>query len=190
MAEVDSAQALQDVIDHAMDQRHVSATAMNSESSRSHLIISVLIETVHAITGRPTVGKLSLVDLAGSERVGKSGVSGEGMEEAMAINKSLSALGDVVNALTTGAKHVPYRNHKLTTLMSDSIGGNAKTLMFVNLSPADYNAEESHSSLLYAERVKKVKNSSAKTVETAEIKALKDQLAKLKKLQGGKKKKG
>ena len=97
-------------------------------------------------------------------------------------------LGDVVNALTTGAKHIPYRNHKLTTLMSDSIGGNAKTLMFVNLSPADYNAEESHSSLLYAERVKKVKNSSAKTVETQEIKALKDQLAKLKKLQAGKKK--
>ena len=163
---------------------------MNSESSRSHLICTVLIRTVNADTGAALAGKLTLVDLAGSERVGKSGVTGEGMEEAKSINKSLSALGDVISALTTGAKHIPYRNHPLTQLKSDSLGGNAKTLMFVNLSPADYNAEESHSSLLYAERVKKVKNSSAKTVETAEIKALKDQLAKLKKLQGGKKKKG
>ena len=182
MAEVDSAQALQDVIDHAMDQRHVSATAMNSESSRSHLIISVLIETVHAITGRPTVGKLSLVDLAGSERVGKSGVSGEGMEEAMAINKSLSALGDVMNALTSGTKHIPYRNHPLTQMMSDSLGGNAKTLMFVNFSPADYNKAETESSLNFAERVKKVKNKANKAVQSKEVAALKKQLAEMQKM--------
>jgi len=182
VAEVDSAQALQDVIDHAMDQRHVSATAMNSESSRSHLIISVLIETVHAITGRPTIGKLSLVDLAGSERVGKSGVSGEGMEEAMAINKSLSALGDVMNALTSGTKHIPYRNHPLTQMMSDSLGGNAKTLMFVNFSPADYNKAETESSLNFAERVKKVKNKANKAVQSKEVAALKKQLAEMQKM--------
>ena len=118
----------------------------------------------------------------------RSMAEGQRAKEAIEINKSLTALGDVIEALTSGKPHIPYRNHKLTQLMMDSIGGNAKTLMFVNLSPADYNADESHSSLLYAERVKKVKNSSAKTVETQEIKALKDQLAKLKKLQAGKKK--
>ena len=188
--EADDAVSLLRLLDKGIANRHTASTKMNSESSRSHLVSAIIIENTNLKTNVTSCGKLTLVDLAGSERVGKTGATGDTMKEAMAINKSLSALGDVVNALTTGAKHVPYRNHKLTTLMSDSIGGNAKTLMFVNLSPADYNAEESHSSLLYAERVKKVKNSSAKTVETAEIKALKDQLAKLKKLQGGKKKKG
>ena len=75
-----------------------------------------------------------------------------------AINKSLTALGDVIAALTTGSKHIPYRNHPLTMLMSDSLGGNAKTLMFVNISPLVDNVDESLSSLQYASRVKKVSN--------------------------------
>ena len=95
-------------------------------------------------TGNETIGKLTLVDLAGSERVDKSGAAGEVLKEAQSINKSLSALGDVIAALTSGQQHVPYRNHPLTMLMSDSLGGNAKTLMFVNCSPADYNVLESN----------------------------------------------
>merc|ERR1712182_151908 len=83
-------------------------------------------------------------------------MGGEQLKEAIAINKSLSALGDVIEALTTNAKAVPYRNHKLTQLMSDSLGGNAKTLMFVNLSPTAWNAQETLSSLVYATRAKQV----------------------------------
>lgn len=93
--------------------------------------------------------QLSLVDLAGSERVKKSGSSGETLKEAQSINKSLSALGDVISALATDEQHIPYRNHKLTMLMSDSLGGNAKALMFVNISPAGSNLEETHNSLWY-----------------------------------------
>jgi hypothetical protein len=84
----------------------------------------------------------------------------------------------VIAALTSGAKHVPYRNHPLTMLMSDSLGGNAKTLMVVNVSPADYNVDETQSSLVYATRVKKVSNRSTKNIETAQIKMLKKQLEK------------
>lgn len=93
--------------------------------------------------------QLSFVDLAGSERVKKSGSSGSQLKEAQSINKSLSALGDVISALSSGGQHIPYRNHKLTMLMSDSLGGNAKTLMFVNVSPAESNLDETYNSLTY-----------------------------------------
>lgn len=84
------------------------------------------------------------------------------MKEAQAINKSLSALGDVISSLATGNGHVPYRNHKLTMLMSDSLGGNAKTLMFVNVSPTDSNVDETQNSLVYATRVRAIKNDPSK----------------------------
>jgi hypothetical protein len=108
------------------------------------------------------------------------------MKEAQSINKSLSAIGDVIAALTSGQNHIPYRNHPLTMLMSDSIGGNAKTLMFVNTSPADYNLQESDSSLKFASRCKDITNavSASGGVQTAQMNALKKELAKLKK--GGK----
>ncbi|RYH20701.1 hypothetical protein EON65_22695 [archaeon] len=117
----------------------------------------------------------------------KSGATGDQLKEAQSINKSLSALGDVISALTTSQQHVPYRNHPLTMLMSDSIGGNAKTLMFVNTSPADYNAPESNSSLAFASRCKDVTNAvaAAPGVQAAQINALKKELAKLKKPGGG-----
>ncbi len=113
----------------------------------------------------------------------KSGATGEQLKEAQSINKSLSALGDVISALTTNAKHTPYRNHPLTMLMSDSLGGNAKTLMFVNTSPADYNVPESVSSLTFAVRCKDITNAVAAGpgVQAAEMSALKKELAKLKK---------
>ena len=88
-------------------------------------------------------------------------------------------LFDVIQALTTNSKHIPYRNHPLTQLMADSIGGNAKTLMFVNVSPANYNVQESKESLRWATRVKQVENRSQKRMETKAIRALKAQLAKL-----------
>jgi len=149
---VSSHRELMAVIDGGLKRRHVAGTQMNRESSRSHLVMSVVIEAVNLQTQIATKGKLSFVDLAGSERLKKSQSTGEQLKEAQAINKSLSALGDVISALATDSPHIPYRNHKLTMLMSDSLGGNAKTLMFVNASPTDNNVEETQNSLQYATR--------------------------------------
>lgn len=131
---------LLDIFHRGSQGRTSSSTKMNAESSRSHMITSVVISLTNRRTGKSVHGKLTLVDLAGSERVSKSGADGHQLKEAQSINKSLSALGDVIGALTTGGRqHIPYRNHPLTMLMSDSIGGNAKTLMFLCCSPAEYN---------------------------------------------------
>merc|ERR1712232_588893 len=101
-------------------------------------------------------------DLAGSERLKKSEVTGEEQKEAIEINKSLTALGDVIEALTKQSRTIPYRNHKLTEVMQDALGGTAKTLMFVNCSPASSNAEETMMSLKYATRTKKITNQQKK----------------------------
>lgn len=122
--------------------RHVGSTKMNSESSRSHLMFCLVLQVFNKQTRKTTSGKLSLIDLAGSERVGKTGATEDRLKEAQSINKSLSALGNVISALSSGEKWIPYRDHKLTMLLADSLGGNAKTLMFVNISPAGYNLEE------------------------------------------------
>mmetsp|Transcript_805 Transcript_805/g.1310 ORF Transcript_805/g.1310 Transcript_805/m.1310 type:complete len:360 (+) Transcript_805:515-1594(+) len=175
-----SAQDLLTIFTRGLQQRHTSATNMNAESSRSHLIFTILIETCNTQTTVRTLGKLSLVDLAGSERVGKSGATDQTLKEAQSINKSLSALGDVISALSSGQDHIPSRNHKLTMLMSDSIGGNAKTLMFVNVSPTSYNVDETINSLQYAQRVKTITNNAQTTVESKEIQRLKAIIADLK----------
>ena len=189
---VASAAALQEVLDRAVARRHVSSTLMNAESSRSHLIFQIEIRTVVKRSGVALAGKLTLVDLAGSEKVDKSGATGDALKEAMAINKSLSALGDVISMLNAAQQekekagknaksvYIPYRSHPLTHLMSDSLGGNAKTLMFVNLSPADYNLSETKSSLQYAARVKKVTNKKDEGHLSHEVVSLKAQLAELK----------
>ena len=156
---------IQEVIDAGLSVRKVTSTKMNVESSRSHLIFSLIIETTDLQTQTVTKGKLSFVDLAGSERLKKSGATGDTMKEA-SHNKSLSALGNVISALATEQAHIPYRDHKLTMLMSDSLGGNAKTLMFVNVSPTDGNLEETQNSLTYATRVRTIKNGPLKTLPT------------------------
>ncbi|KAJ7555016.1 hypothetical protein O6H91_05G018800 [Diphasiastrum complanatum] len=149
---------LEEIFTKGLDKRHTHGTVINAESSRSHLILSIVIESTNLQTKTVHKGKLSFVDLAGSERVKKSGSAGEQLKEAQSINKSLSALGGVISALAIGVSHIPYRNHKLTQLMSDSLGGNAKTLMFVNLSPTDANLSESYDSLRYATRVRTITN--------------------------------
>lgn len=173
VVEVTSATQLMNEIAEGQKSRHVSSTQMNRESSRSHLIMSVLLESTNLQTQAVTHGKLSFVDLAGSERIKKSGSVGEQMREAQAINKSLSALGDVISALASEQGHIPFRNHKLTMLMSDSLGGNAKTLMFVNVSPTDSNLDESQNSLLYAQRVRTIKNEARKNEDSSAVVALK-----------------
>ena len=158
----------------------MASTNMNAESSRSHLVIGIIIESINKTNGNVLKGKLSLVDLAGSERVAKTGATAEQLKEANSINKSLSALGDVISALSTEQSFIPYRNNKLTQLMQDSLGGNAKTLMFVNISPADYNADETVISLTYASRVKLITNDASKNADNKEIARLKGVIAKLK----------
>merc|ERR1719316_396593 len=156
--EVRSAQELTAVLERGNEQRTTAATAMNSESSRSHLLLIIKIVSVNKETKEQLRGKILLCDLAGSERLKKSEVSGDMQKEAIEINKSLTALGDVIEALTKKQKQVPYRNHKLTQVMQDSLGGTAKTLMFVTCSPAESNTDETIMSLKYAARAKKITN--------------------------------
>mmetsp|Transcript_21885 Transcript_21885/g.33272 ORF Transcript_21885/g.33272 Transcript_21885/m.33272 type:complete len:749 (-) Transcript_21885:209-2455(-) len=182
--EVDNVIDLLKLFKTGSETRSTAATKMNADSSRSHLIISVVTKMVKKTTGRVTRGKLTICDLAGSERVGKSGSKGRQLKEAQSINKSLSALNGVINSLTTGSKHIPYRNHPLTMLMSDSIGGNSKTLMFVCCSPESGNCSESTNSLDFAKRCKNVTNNVKPTAgDILQIKKLKAEVARLKKQQ-------
>ncbi|KAG1656085.1 Osmotic avoidance abnormal protein 3 [Nymphon striatum] len=142
--------------------RSVGATLMNADSSRSHSIFTIYLETMqNRDDGQEHIrkGKLNLVDLAGSERQAKTGATGDRLKEATKINLSLSALGNVISALVDGkSKHIPYRDSKLTRLLQDSLGGNTKTLMVACLSPADNNYDETLSTLRYANRAKNIKN--------------------------------
>jgi len=154
-------------IDKAMStgikHRKTGETAMNKESSRSHSIFVIYIETAEEKedkTGQKIkAGKLNLVDLAGSERQDKTHATGDRLKEANKINLSLSALGNVISALVDGkSTHVPYRDSKLTRLLQDSLGGNTKTVMIAALSPVDDNYDETLSTLRYADRAKKIQN--------------------------------
>ncbi|KAM8760480.1 putative LOC110439812 homolog [Acanthopagrus schlegelii] len=177
--EASSAQELYALFQQACANRHISATKMNVESSRSHLIIGIMVESRNLTNGSVSTGKLSLVDLAGSERAAKTGAKDHQLKEANSINKSLSALGDVISALSSDLPHVPYRNSKLTQVMQDSLGGNAKTLMIVNISPSECNLEETLTSLIYATRVKAITNNVQRNVDSKEIAQLKEVIMKL-----------
>lgn len=139
--------------------RVVAHTNMNAESSRSHSIFQLTIEQKDTVTGKTKMGRLFLVDLAGSEKVGKTGATGQTLEEAKKINKSLSALGMVINALTDGkSTHIPYRDSKLTRILQESLGGNSRTTLIINCSPALFNAAETVSTLRFGMRAKSIKN--------------------------------
>lgn len=140
--------------------RVISSTRMNRESSRSHSVFIITIEQRNTMTGSMKSGKLFLVDLAGSEKVGKTRAQGQTLKEAQHINKSLSALGGVMNALTSGNvnTHIPYRDSKLTRLLQDSLGGNSETTLLVCASSSSYNSEETISTLRFGTRAKSIKN--------------------------------
>ncbi|WVO17001.1 hypothetical protein L204_104687 [Cryptococcus depauperatus] len=155
--------------------RVVSSTNMNAESSRSHSIFVVGIHQRNTDTGSQKSGNLYLVDLAGSEKVGKTGATGQTLEEAKKINKSLSALGMVINALTDGkSQHVPYRDSKLTRILQESLGGNSRTTLIINCSPATYNEPETLSTLRFGMRAKSIKNKARVNMEMspAELKGM------------------
>ncbi|XP_023188658.1 kinesin-like protein KIFC3 isoform X5 [Xiphophorus maculatus] len=141
--------------------RATACTNLNEHSSRSHALLIITVSGFNTTTGTRTQGKLNLVDLAGSERIGKSGAEGSRLREAQCINKSLSALGDVISALRTRHAHVPFRNSRLTYLLQDSLSGDSKTLMMVQVSPLPGNVSESVCSLKFAQRVRSVELNSA-----------------------------
>ena len=167
---------------HAQKLRSTSSTDMNERSSRSHALLIVYVTGTNLSTGVTTKGKLNLIDLAGSERVAKSGAidDKDRFKEATNINRSLSCLGDVIHALGSKQKHVPYRNSKLTHLLQDSLGGSAKTIMVVQVAPVVKNVDESVNSLNFATRVRAVELGQAKKkTESAEVSALKKKLKEL-----------
>jgi len=156
---VKSIDEIQEFMKNGERNKSMGETAMNKDSSRSHSIFTIYVETQETNEKGEIFkgGKLNLVDLAGSERQKKTGAIGDRLEEAKSINLSLSALGNVISALVNG-KHVPYRDSKLTRLLQDSLGGNTKTAMVAAISPADSNFDETMSTLRYADRAKNIKN--------------------------------
>lgn len=156
---VASVQEVYEVMKRGGGARATAATNMNQESSRSHSIFVITITQKNIETGSAKSGQLFLVDLAGSEKVGKTGASGQTLEEAKKINKSLSALGMVINNLTDGkSTHIPYRDSKLTRILQESLGGNSRTTLIVNCSPSSYNDAETLSTLRFGNRAKAIKN--------------------------------
>ena len=139
--------------------RTKATTNMNDVSSRSHAVFTIILEQMKICNGKKRfkTGKLNMVDLAGSERVKISGATGKQLDESRRINKSLSALGNVINALTDPkTKHIPYRDSKLTRLLQNSLGGNCKTSMIAMISPYDGSYNESISTLNFAKRAKSI----------------------------------
>eukprot|EP00188_Purpureofilum_apyrenoidigerum_P003882 Plantae.Rhodophyta-Purpureofilum_apyrenoidigerum.ctg4189.p1 GENE.Plantae.Rhodophyta-Purpureofilum_apyrenoidigerum.ctg4189~~Plantae.Rhodophyta-Purpureofilum_apyrenoidigerum.ctg4189.p1 ORF type:complete len:853 (+),score=162.21 Plantae.Rhodophyta-Purpureofilum_apyrenoidigerum.ctg4189:239-2560(+) len=151
--EVQSVQEVWRAMHIGSQNRSSGATSMNAHSSRSHLVVSINVSRTCLATGEELHARLNLVDLAGSERLSRTNATGERLREAQHINKSLSALGDVFTSILAKNSHVPFRNSKLTYLLQDALGGDAKTLMLVNISPTESDAAETLSSLNFASRV-------------------------------------
>ncbi|AEE35294.2 Di-glucose binding protein with Kinesin motor domain-containing protein [Arabidopsis thaliana] len=161
-APVKSIEEVWDVLKTGSNARAVGKTTANEHSSRSHCIHCVMVKGENLLNGECTKSKLWLVDLAGSERVAKTEVQGERLKETQNINKSLSALGDVIFALANKSSHIPFRNSKLTHLLQDSLGGDSKTLMFVQISPNENDQSETLCSLNFASRVRGIELGPAK----------------------------
>lgn len=139
-------------------------TDANEESSRSHAVFQVYVNITSKLDGQVKQVKLSMIDLAGSERASATGGKGARFKEGANINKSLLALGNCINNLADGIKHIPYRESKLTRLLKDSLGGNCQTVMIANVSPSSMSYEDTCNTLRYANRAKKIKTSIKKNI--------------------------
>ncbi|RCH78021.1 kinesin-like nuclear fusion protein, partial [Rhizopus stolonifer] len=152
---LDSPSRVKQMLKRASQNRATGATNLNERSSRSHSVFTLQLTGENTRTGERSSGLLNLIDLAGSERLSMSGSVGDRLKETQAINKSLSSLGDVIHSLVNKKEgsHIPYRNSKLTWLLRNSLGGNCKTLMFVNVSPLVDHLNETLCSLRFATKV-------------------------------------
>lgn len=160
---VESSSKMQSMIDQGMGNRTTASTQMNAESSRSHSVFTFkLHQKDPQDESKNLFAKVNLVDLAGSERQKSTGATGATLKEGANINKSLSALGNVINALVEQSKgkkgvFIPYRNSKLTRVLQESLGGNSITIMVAAMSKALSSADETLSTLKYADRAKAIK---------------------------------
>lgn len=202
--EVRTQQEMIRVLEEGTSLRATAATGMNKTSSRSHAIFTITVEQRKTRADRPDspaakssdneddeeeeddlglddylCAKMHLVDLAGSERIKRTKAQGQRLQEGININKGLLALGNVINALSEGKGHVPYRDSKLTRMLQDSLGGNSRTVMIACVSPADVNLEESLNTLRYSNRARAIKNKPMVNRDpvAAQIAALRQQLA-------------
>ena len=158
-ANVSCQEEMYEVFKEGSNNRTVSATNMNKGSSRSHSLFVVTLFQRNTITGSSKTGRIYFVDLAGSEKMSKTGIEGgTGLKEAQNINKSLMTLGMVINSLTEGAKHIPYRDSKLTRVLQESLGGNSMTNLVITCSPNFLNQSETMSTLRFGQRAKLIKN--------------------------------
>ncbi|CAK0848334.1 unnamed protein product [Prorocentrum cordatum] len=149
---VASAEEVEELLATGSSNRQMAATDMNAHSSRSHLLVQIFASVTNVDGKKLPASCITLVDLAGSERLAKSGVEGDRAKEAIAINKSLSALGDVINARATKGAHTPFRNSPLTHMLQDSLSGDSKTLMLLQINPCVDYVEESMCSLQFGAR--------------------------------------
>ncbi|EFQ26015.1 kinesin motor domain-containing protein [Colletotrichum graminicola M1.001] len=164
---LDSADTVEVMLAEAQNNRSVASTKANERSSRSHSVFILKLSGFNSATGERCEGTLNLVDLAGSERLKHSQAEGARMKETQNINKSLSCLGDVIEALGKKSGHIPYRNSKLTHLLQYSLGGNSKTLMFVMVSPLEAHLKETVTSLRFATKVHNTHIGTAKATKKA-----------------------
>ena len=187
---------VENLMEEGTKARTVASTQMNATSSRAHTLFTIILTQtkVDKAAGKAMdkVSKISLVDLAGSERASGTGATGDRLKEGAAINKSLSALGNVISALAEASgggkkKMIPYRDSVLTWLLKESLGGNAKTIMIAALSPADINYEETLGTLRYADRAKQIKNTAIVNEDPNQkmIRELKEEVERLRALAAG-----
>ncbi|KAH9599395.1 Kinesin motor domain [Trypanosoma melophagium] len=175
-AHIPQVKCAEDIYRHMEDgteRRRVASTDLNSDSSRSHSIFTLIIECTEISEdgdSRSVTSKLNLVDLAGSERQSKTGASGDTLKEGCNINLSLSALGTVIDTIVKGKGHVPFRSSPLTMLLKDSLGGSSKTVMFANIGPSEHNFSETVSTLRFADRAKQIKNKPVVNMDTKDQK--------------------
>ncbi|XP_011860313.1 PREDICTED: kinesin-like protein KIF18A isoform X2 [Vollenhovia emeryi] len=161
---IQNAEELLSLLAEGNKNRTQHPTDANKESSRSHAVFQVYIKMINKLDSQVQRVKLSMIDLAGSERASATGCKGVRFKEGANINKSLLALGNCINNLADGIKHIPYRDSKLTRLLKDSLGGNCRTVMIANIAPSSFTYEDTYNTLRYANRAKKIKSIAKKNV--------------------------
>ncbi|KOC61481.1 Kinesin-like protein KIF18A [Habropoda laboriosa] len=166
---IHSAEELLTLLAKGNRNRTQHPTDANEESSRSHAVFQVYINITNKLDGQVRQVKLSMIDLAGSERASATGCKGPRFKEGANINKSLLALGNCINNLADGAKHITYRDSKLTRLLKDSLGGNCQTVMIANIAPSSFSYEDTYNTLRYADRAKKIKTHIKKNILSCEM---------------------